>query len=214
MDYNFNIYKQEIELQVKPILYYAYLNDLSFPRSCGIVSNLLTYYLHSKIKSSFYIHYIRGIFKNVEFLLYNDDFWCEDVNDNIDRFNFKNLECNCHCCGCCEYMNPHSWVEIINKKDLKTTILDFTQIQFQEYFSDYQDTLISKNKMSILELFEYLDKHSTFYITEENPIFKYYIPIDKKISSEKMVKYVEDKNSNSYNGMVKNFKNWKEEFFN
>lgn len=196
---------KEVSPIVKDILYYAYKNDISFPRSCGLVSTLLTYFLKDTLLSSKYeVKCIRGIFKNIEV-----SEWCEDVEYEIDRYNYEFYDCICHNCGCCDFMNPHSWVELQNKENNKVIILDFTQIQFDSNFCDLQQEILDSN-WNKEELFQYIEHNSYNLISETNIMFQYYIPLEKEISLQQMVKYIEE-GDNPYYGMVINFLNWKKQ---
>lgn len=192
----------------KDILFYAYKNDLSFPRSCGLVSNILTYFISkTSLPTKYEIHCIRGIFKDIE----NGE-WCDDVNYEIDRYNYKTYDCICHQCGCCDFMNPHSWIELIDKKTKKEYILDFTQIQFTENFPTIHQTILETIWENANDLFDYLSSNVDFFIiNDDNDMFQYYIPLEKDISLEKMIKFVEVEQNGSYWGMVENFKEWRKE---
>lgn len=200
---------KEVTPIIKDILFYAYKMDLSFPRSCGLVSNILTYFMqNTSLPSKYEIKCIRGIYKDIE--SYE---WCEDVDYEIDRYNYKSYDCICHQCGCCSYMNPHSWIELINKQTKKEYVLDFTQIQFTEEFPTYQQELLNGNWINKDDLFEYIQSNTNFFLINENHnMFKYYIPLEKEISLETMIKYVVEEKDNSYWGMVINFLDWKGDY--
>ena len=82
-----NNVKQEVNRCIKDILYYAYKNDVVFPRSCGLVSTLLTYSLKdTSLSSNYDIFLIRGIFKNIN----NRDNIQSYFNYNIVPINTEN----------------------------------------------------------------------------------------------------------------------------
>ena len=72
-------------------------------------------------------------------------------------------------------MTPHSWIEIKNRITNEVTILDFTSIQFEENFPDYQNDLLGKYTLD--ELYTYIKERSKFVIKEDDNIFDYYIPL-------------------------------------
>lgn len=196
---------KEVSPIIKDILFYAYKNDISFPRSCGLVSNILTYFLKDTLLSSKYeVKCIRGVFKNID-----APEWCDDVEYEINRYNYESYDCICHNCGCCNFMNPHSWVELQNKENNKVIILDFTQIQFDSNFCDLQQEILDSN-WNKEELFQYIEHNSYSLISETDIMFQYYIPLEKEISLQQMIKYIEE-GDNPYCGMVINFLHWEKE---
>lgn len=202
-----NNIKQEVNRCIKDILYYAYKNDVVFPRSCGLVSTLLTYSLKdTSLSSNYDIFLIRGIFKNIN---NEEDNFCEESDFlSINRSNFKKYEFNCDYCGICDYMNPHSWVELKDKKTNKIIILDFTQIQFDEWFPNFQDEILNSS-WDKEELFQYIEHNSCSLIEETDIFFNYYIPTKSIISLNKLINLVNEEGS-SYHNMIENFKKWKE----
>lgn len=196
------IYNQEqIKEILMDILYYACKNDISFPRSCGIVSTLFAYFFKdTELAKDYEIVLVRGVYRNEN----EADFGCDDISDDIDRYHCQNWNHCCVDCGC-DYMNPHSWIEI--QKGEKTAIIDATKIQFEDDFVDYQEYLL-KTKLTKEKLFDYLDEHSTMFLEESSEDFKNYIVVKVKTISQ-LVKLVEE--DNRWNGMIENFLKWKTE---
>ena len=73
--------KNELLKNVKDVIFYAYKNDKSFPRSCGLVSRVLTYLFgeNNDLTSKCDINYVRGCFKNPIY-----ETWCEDYHSFKD----------------------------------------------------------------------------------------------------------------------------------
>lgn len=169
------MYKEIFLNNIKDVLYYAYKYDLSFPRSCGLVSMILTYLFGSNetFTQKYDISCVRGCFRDPE----GEDY-CEDFFEDMYRYNCESedfLSCGCHNCGACTLMTPHSWIEIKNRITDEVTILDFTSIQFEENFPDYQNDLLGKYTLD--ELYTYIKERSKFVIKEDDNIFDYYIPL-------------------------------------
>ena len=181
---------KKIETEMENILYHLYLSDVSFPRSCGVVSMVLACILETKdyITSKYNVIYNRGHFRNDNELEFCS---CDISKLNCLRFDtdiISTMECvNCSC----EYMTGHSWVELIDKETKEVTILDYTSIQFTEYFPDYQDELLN-NKYSKKELFNYLNEKSCFYVNKNNVDFNKYIKSEEEFSGEYILNSVKN----------------------
>ena len=173
------------EKEIKKALYYAYKTDLSFPRSCGLVSVLISYMIacRDEYLEKYEITCVRGCFKNIG----SEDEWCEDYLDDITRYNYKEFECNCHNCNCCDAMVAHSWIELKDKISNETIILDFTSIQFEEDILDYEEEIL-ETTFTEDELFDYLKERSLFIVKESDSRFLQYIPLSTK---ENAITYVE-----------------------
>lgn len=170
---------EDIKFFLKETWYYAFKNDLNFPQSCGLVSLIMTYFLnYTNLRNIYDIYCTRGCFKNEK---EEDENFCEDFID-VDRYSIDNLEIPCGNCNSCDFMVSHSWIELISKENNETIILDFTSIQFEDDFCDYQEKLLTK-KFSKDELYEYIIKRSNIIITKEDNIFKNYIPLEIPIES-------------------------------
>lgn len=167
-----------IENDVERVMYHHYEKDMSFPRSCGSVSMLMTYLLHLRGLSKYYnIEYIRGHYRDDN----SEDIGCDELlNLNYDRtYNLKDFECS----GCsCEYMVGHSWIELTSKTDKTVYIIDLTSIQFEEDFGDYQDTIIN-SVFDKDELMDYMSKNSDFVITKDDSRFLNYIRTEESLDS-------------------------------
>lgn len=183
---------KQFEGDIKKILQYHYKKDDSFPRSCGSVSMVLLYVLeNSKLKDEYNISYKRGHFKNE---LEQEDCFCDesiidfsfDIKRGDDLTNFCCIGCNS-----CDYMVNHSWIEIENKKDKKITILDFTSIQFEEDFYEYNNELL-ENDFNEDELYEYLKERSKFIINEKDKEFNNYLVSEKEYSGEQILEIVDN----------------------
>lgn len=180
--------------KIKQVLFYAYEHDVYFPKSCGKVSMMLTtIFQNSSLQKDYNIIYIRGYFKNEKEY---DNCYCLDVDSEFKRGdNIKNFPC-IDCDGC-DYIIPHSWIELKNKNTNKVIIIDFTSIQFTTNFEIYSDEL-SCNKFKKDELYNYLIKRSKFIIKENEKEFFSYIPFKKLIAEfiiEKTKRIISEGNS-------------------
>ena len=181
---NLNMFLNEARVEeIKDILYLCYEERqmTAFPSSCGLVSEVLAYLFGiSELSDEYEIFYQRGHYRNDE---YEED--CDDEEyldfkrgDNLDRFPCIN--CTCY------FMNQHSWIELVSKKDGKITILDFTSIQFGDYSGFVLET--ERDRES---LYEFMKRHSTFLIEEKNPLFKNYIPSQDRFNRNYLISKVE-----------------------
>lgn len=183
---------KQFEDDIKKVLYYHYKKDDSFPRSCGSVSMILSYiFQNSKLKDYYEISYKRGNFKNES----EEDFCeCDEFMDNFS-FNIKRGDdltnfC-CTDCGYCDYMVSHSWIEIKDLNDSKITILDFTSIQFEEDFYEYNNELL-ESEFNEDELYKYLKERSKFIVSEEDSEFNNYLVSAKEYSGEHLLEIVDN----------------------
>lgn len=168
------------ELFIKETLFYAYKRDVNFPKSCGLVSLIMTYLLsYTELPKYYDIFCTRGCFKNEK---EEDENFCEDYME-INRFNADEVETDCGYCDCCDFMISHSWIELINREKDETLILDFTAIQFEDNFVDYEEDLLNK-PYSKDELYQYINERTNFIITKQNETFKDYIPLEVPMSLE------------------------------
>lgn len=165
--------------EVKDILYHHYKTDVAFPRSCGSISMVLVLMMqNSNLNKDFDITYQRGHFRN--------DYEYEFCHCNIAEENFNRFSClndfECRNCGC-DYMIGHSWIELRDKSTNEITILDFTSIQFEEDFPDYQSEILETifNKE---ELYDYIFKRSKFVVHESDTRFKNYIQSERTYTGE------------------------------
>ena len=172
---------KELNLDVvKKVIKNHYLDDINFPRSCGSISMILTViFQDSNLKDKYDISYVRGHFRND----YQEEYCeCEFIYyDKYDRFsNLDNFDCsNCTC----DYMTGHSWIELRNKSTDEVVIVDFTNIQFEEDFPDYQSEILESNyAFNTNEIFEYLKERSEFIIDKNHRYFNHYI-VSKKVCS-------------------------------
>jgi len=178
--------KERIE-EVQSVLHHHYLTDVAFPRSCGSVSMALSYLFEkSSLSNDYDISYQRGHYRNDN---EEEDCYCDEVSftfkrgDNLDKFPCL----NCHC----DYMVGHSWIELKNKKDNKVTILDFTSIQFEEDFIDYQEELLN-SKHGKESLYHYLLERSKFVVHETDFQFNRYISSERTYTGAHLVKTVQE----------------------
>lgn len=80
-------------------------------------------------------------------------------------------------------MTGHSWIELRNKSTDEVVIVDFTNIQFEEDFPDYQSEILESNyAFNTNEIFEYLKERSEFIIDKNHRYFNHYI-VSKKVCS-------------------------------
>lgn len=181
----------EVIKDVKEVMYFHYKCDISFPRSCGSISTILTYvFQNTKLKNLYEISYKRGHFKNK---LQEEDCFCDENMYNLS-FDFQRgydlADFSCINCGC-NYMVEHSWIELKNLKDNKISILDFTSIQFEEecynYFDEIQNTKFNEDS-----LYEYLKDRSCFIIEEDDERFYNYIVSKEGYSGEDLLKSVDN----------------------
>ena len=165
--------------EVKEILYHHYKTDIVFPRSCGSVSmGLVLMMQNSHLSKEYQILYQRGHFRND----YEYEFcYCDMAEENFNRFSCLD-NFNCRNCSC-DYMVGHSWIELIDKSTNEITILDFTSIQFEEDFPDYQSE-ISENILDKEELYDYIFKRSKFVVHENDTRFKNYIKSERTYTGE------------------------------
>lgn len=165
--------------ELMDILYHLYKTDISFPRSCGSVSMVMTLILsNSSIKDEYEVNYIRGHYRNDNEY---EDCYCDIAELNFDRFSdLKDFEClNCNC----EYMIGHSWIEITNKVTKENIILDFTSIQLEDDFCDYHSEILESN-FDKKELFDYLTKRSKFVVSPDDLRYRKYIKSEKELNGE------------------------------
>ena len=173
--------------EVKNVLYHHYKTDASFPRSCGSVSMALAYLFEmSDLSKEYEVSYQRGHYRN------DNDEWGDECHE-FD-FTFKrgdNLE-SFPCLNCsCDYMVGHSWIELESKVDKEIIILDFTSIQFEEDFYDYQDELFSL-EYSKNELYDYIAMRSKFVVRNEDYQFDRYINSERTYTGRYLIQAVED----------------------
>lgn len=169
--------KNQILEKASSALYYACLYDISFPRSCGLVSMLVTFDIHAipGLAEHFDIYYCRGHFRDN---YYADENFCDDYEE-VDR---DTADCS-NCVDCtCEHMAQHSWIELVHKNSGKTIILDFTSIQFGEFFMDHHETILT-TRWTEQSLFEYLINNSEFFISEIHTNFEHYLNTGNRLSS-------------------------------
>lgn len=161
------------------VMYHHYETDISFPRSCGSVSMIMTYLLHCRDLHSIYdIKYIRGYYRNLEM----EDDACDEVLDAIEEDSFKYLDCtDCSC----EFMNVHSWIELKNKNNNEQIILDLTSIQFEEDYGDYRDDIVNSHFDSI-ELMDYICSNSNIIVNSGSSNFLNYIKTEDSLSSKEL----------------------------
>lgn len=173
---------KEINSEAKKILFHCYKEDINFPKSCGAVSMTLACILQTieHITAKYLIKYHRGHFRNDNEY---EECFCDIAEEDCLRFNsdlIKNIQCiNCTC----EYMVGHSWVELINKENQEITILDFTSIQFEDEFPDYESELLESD-FNKDELFNYLIEKSQFYVHKKDSRFNKYLRTEQVVTGE------------------------------
>lgn len=158
--------------EVKKVLYYHYKKDISFPRSCSSVSMTLALMMaNSELSKEYDIFYHRGHFRNDEWV--EEGCFIEyEEEEYPTRYDF---ECMSECKNCtCDFLTGHSWIELIDKKTNKVTILDFTSIQFNEDICDLESDLKESN-FNEDELFDFMLNNSEFVVKQDNPKFLKYI---------------------------------------
>lgn len=172
---------------LKDTIFYHYKSDINFPRSCGSISMTLTaIFEDSNLKELYDISYVRGHFRND----YEEEYcYCEvGLYETYDRLSDLN-NFDCHDCSC-DYMTAHSWIEFKDKITKKVTIIDFTNIQFEENFPDYHSDIVESNySLTKNEIFEYIYNRSSFIVSSTHKNFNKYIPSTEILSG----KYILDK---------------------
>lgn len=173
--------------EVKSVLYHHYKTDVFFPRSCGSVSMALAYlFAISDLSKEYNVSYQRGHYRNDN---EEEDSYCDELDfafkRGADLEAFPCLNCSC------DYMVGHSWIELESKADGRIIILDFTSIQFEEDFYDYQDELLN-SEYNKNELYDYLSKRSKFVVKSEDYQFERYIDSERTYTSEYVIQSVKD----------------------
>ena len=180
----------------KEILYLCYKNDVSFPRSCGVTSAYISFYLfkNEAFRNKYKINLVRGHFRNT------------NQEDDCPFFDLESGDFS-ECANCtCDYFTQHSWVEIKDNEDMKLTILDFTISQFSEDIGDLEEYLHDNKSLSAEELITLLKKYGKFIVENNNqvyfpetitPALEVYNKISKVIEEEGIseLEYWEDKSS-------------------
>lgn len=138
--------KNFLNNKAKEILYICYKYDMSFPRSCSVVSNFLAYSLYEdeNMRNQYETMYIRGHYRD-------DEEFCEC--DEIEDGYHCPIDCSC------DHMMGHSWLEIKDKATESILLVDFTVSQFSEDFSDLQSEILDSGRFSPNSLFALISKY-------------------------------------------------------
>lgn len=144
----------------KQIFYWCSKYDMSFPRSCDIVSKYLLFVIKDipYIMNKYDISVVRG-------------HYIVDEEDACEDFYLLNRGCPCRNCSC-DAIYQHSYLLFKHKMIKECFIVDYTHYQFNEDFGDLEETLLNK-KMTKDEIFSEIAKYSYFVNIREKHRYLY-----------------------------------------
>lgn len=133
----------------KQILYWCSKYDLSFPRSCDIVSKYILHRIQKlfSITDKYDISVVRGHY------VCDIEMTCEDYDEDLPVSP---------CQGCtCDSVMQHTYLVFVNKQTRERSIIDYTHYQFHDDYRDLEEILLNKT-LTQDELFDQLSRYSTF----------------------------------------------------
>jgi hypothetical protein len=151
------------------ILYWHYLNDKVFPKSCSSVSMAMAYVLGKISKRYTDILYERGYYTD------------------IDEYDGE------------EFNQPHSWISAYDTKTNERIIIDLTEIQFSKSYDACEPIYESYREIPLSSrmLYEIISNEPYVIVTQDSPYYNCYIP-DYDIPVDKIIDRVDNDQDDDY----------------